>query len=166
MHHDYITSSELSFGDIVFNNCDPDQFQISYCDQDTIAILYRVIAYSLYAKRVVIPSRYLLSAGSAFDAVKTLTPLLEEGVIVPDLREGHLSFTDYVSNIENPNPEQLNHAKFLDEHASTIYSFDSYGQSDIYKASLIRDISEGGLLFKRLSAEGVSPLRLRLLKNE
>lgn len=79
MHHDYITSSELSFGDIVFNNCDPDQFQISYCDQDTIAILYRVIAYSLYAKRVVIPSRYLLSAGSAFDAVKTLTPLLEEG---------------------------------------------------------------------------------------
>lgn len=166
MHHDYITSSELSFGDIVFNNCDPDQFQISYCDQDTIAILYRVIAYSLYAKRVVIPSRYLLSAGSAFDAVKTLTPLLEEGVIVPDLREGHLSFTDYVSNIENPNPEQLNHAKFLDEHASTIYSFGSYGQSDIYKASLIRDISEGGLLFKRLSAEGVSPLRLRLLKNE
>lgn len=96
----------------------------------------------------------------------TLTPLLEEGVIVPDLREGYLSFTDYVSNIEIPNPEQLKHAKFLDEHASTIYSFDSYGQSDIYKASLIRDISEGGLLFKRLSAEGVSPLRLRLLKNE
>lgn len=142
------------------------QFQISYCDQDTIAILYRLIAYSLYAKRVVIPSRYLLSAGSAFDAVETLTPLLEEGVIVPDLREGYFSFTDYVSNIENPIPEQLKHAKFLDEHASTIYSFDSYGQSDIYKASLIRDISEGGLLFKRLSAEGVSPLRLRLLKNE
>lgn len=88
MYHDYITSSDLSFGDIVFNNCDPDQFQISYCDQDTIAILYRLIAYSLYAKRVVIPSRYLLSAGSAFDAVETLTPLLEEGVIVPDLREG------------------------------------------------------------------------------
>lgn len=108
----------------------------------------------------------MLSAGSAFDVVKTLTPLLEEGVIVPDLREGYLSFTDYVSNIEIPNPEQLKHAKFLDEHASTIYSFDSYGQSDIYKASLIRDISEGGLLFKRLSAEGVSPLRLRLLKNE
>lgn len=38
MYHDYITSSDLSFGDIVFNNCDPDQFQISYCDQDTIAI--------------------------------------------------------------------------------------------------------------------------------
>lgn len=108
----------------------------------------------------------MLSAGSAFDVVKTLTPLLEEGVIVPDLREGYISFTDYVSNIEIPNPEQLKHAKFLDEHASTIYSFDSYGQSDIYKASLIRDISEGGLLFKRLSAEGVSPLRLRLLKNE
>lgn len=45
MYHDYITSSDISFGDIVFNNCDPDQFQISYCDQDTIAIVYRVIAY-------------------------------------------------------------------------------------------------------------------------
>lgn len=108
MYHDYITSSDLSFGDIVFNNCDPDQFQISYCDQDTIAILYRLIAYSLYAKRVVIPSRYLLSAGSAFDAVETLTPLLEEGVIVPDLREGYFSFTDYVSNIENQSRSNLN----------------------------------------------------------
>lgn len=152
--HEFITSSDFRFGDIMINFCDPE-FLPYHLSTQVIAVeqVYKMVSYALFASRLIIPSRYLLQPGVTFDAVSTLESLLEEGVIVPDLREGYSSFVNYAEDIDRNNSERMKCARFLDEKAKVVYSFDIDGQSTLYHKHLLDDISENGLLRKKIDPD-------------
>lgn len=151
--HEFITSSDLAFGDIMINSCDPEFVD----SKSTTSQVYRLASYGLFANRVIVPSRYLLQPGVTFDAVRTLTGLLEEGIVVPDLREGYSSFVEFLEDKSSGalEPNRLQCAQFLDDHARAVYSFDISGQSELYHKRLIEDISEQGLLRRKIDPDGV-----------
>ena len=151
--HEFVTSSELAFGDIMINFCDPEFAKFESLSTQ----IYRLVAYGLFANRMIIPSRYLLQPGVTFDAVSTLSILMENGLLVPDLREGYSSFVEYLEDKSptNLDPDKRKCAQFLDDHAQLVYSFDISGQSELYHKRLMDDISELGLLRNKLDPDNV-----------
>lgn len=158
MLHEYISSSELDFGDVVVNHCDPGFAADRHGGLTTVGLLsaqvYRLVAYALFANRLIVPSRYLLQPSMTYEALSTLSGLLEAGVIVPDLREGHYSFVEYLREDGVTDGRRIACARFLDEHASSVYSFDIKGESGLYHTRILEDLSEGGLLRSKLELEG------------
>lgn len=153
---DYITSSDIQFGDIVINSCDPAIPATSY--RSVAEIIYCLTAYALFAKRIIIPSRYLLYGGSVYDAIRVLHGLLEEGIIVPDIRENHSSFSEFASDTLDAPSDVRARALFLDQHSSTAYSFEAGDQSGRYHAHLLHDIDpeQNGTLAGIVSNQGAS----------
>lgn len=152
----YITSSDIQFGDIVINSCDPALPM--GMRRDVAEIIYSLAAYALFANRIIIPSRYLLYGGPVYDAVCVLGRLLEEGIIVPDIRENHSSFSEFANNTIDASPEVRARALFLDQHSSTVYSFEMGDQSRRYHTHLLRDINpeQNGALARIVSDQGAN----------
>lgn len=149
--HEFITSSELEFGDMVINFCDPEFAQYHKANQERITEqVYKIISYGLFASRLIVPSRYLLQPGVTFNAVSSLKGLLEEGVLLPDLREGYSSFVEYAKDSSPHDSEKVKCAQFLDDHAPLVYSFNIEGQSSLYHEHLMHDISQDGLLRNKI----------------
>lgn len=163
--------ADLTYGDITVNFCDPTfQIRMQYgrTGLSAIELAQRIAAYALFANRVIVPSRYLLQKGDTFDALSQMLPLLEGGIIVPDLRQGCDSFVTYVKGggagrDDGLYEEHLECARFLDQHAALVFNFDSKNQGAIYKERVIQDLSPGGVLWNlhredRGFAEGASRL--------
>lgn len=153
---DYITSSDIQFGDIVINSCDPAIPVTSY--RSVAEIIYSLTAYALFAKRIIIPSRYLLYGGPVYDAICVLHGLLEEGIIVPDIRENHSSFSEFANDTLGAPSDVCARALFLDQHSSAVYSFEAGDQSGRYHAHLLHDIDpeQNGALAGIVSNQGAS----------
>lgn len=115
--------------------------------------VYRFVSYALFANRLIVPSRYLLSEGITFETFKALKGLLEAGVLVPDLREGYSKFVDYLEDDGVTDEARLACAQFLDDHSDSVYSFDITGQSELYHERLLEDIAPGGILRSRLDPQ-------------
>lgn len=117
--HEFIVSSDLDFGDVVANHCDPEFSLVASGGMDSLpSRVYRLVAYALFANRLIIPSRYLLQPCMTYDALVALRGLLEAGVVVPDLREGHYSFVEYLKEEGVVDKRRLGCAEFLDRYAS------------------------------------------------
>ena len=115
---------DLTYGDITVNFCDPT-FQIGMqygqTGLGTLGLAQRIAAYALFANRVIVPSRYLLQNGDTFDAISQMLPLLEDGIVVPDLRQDCDSFVSFVENggagrDDGLYEEHLECARFLYRH--------------------------------------------------
>lgn len=166
MADEYIASSDLNFGDVVANHCDPEFSLAVGGGADSLpSRVYRLAAYALFANRLIIPSRYLLQPCTTYDALVTLRGLLEAGVVVPDLREGYCSFVEYLKEEGVVDERRLNCAEFLDRHASSVYSFDIKGESELYHTRLLEDLSEGGLLRMKLELAGVRESKIDAFRN-
>lgn len=165
--HEFIVSSDLDFGDVVANHCDPEFSLAVGGGMDSLpSMVYRLVAYALFAHRLIIPSRYLLQPCMTYDALVALRGLLEAGVVVPDLREGHCSFVEYLKEEGVVDKGRLGCAEFLDRHASSVYSFDIKGQSELFHARLLEDLSEDGMLRSKLRLAGVQESRIDALRGE
>ncbi len=153
--------NDLSCGDVIMNSCDPD-FLGLHAQNETSMQVFQMVAYAVFAERVIVPSRYLLAPQAVtFDAIKVLVGLLDAGVIVPDLRVGYGSFEEFVRRRRDASEEMLEGAGWLDANASAIYHFDVNGQSQLYRAHLVNDMEPGvGLLARALSDAGADERRI------
>lgn len=164
--HEFIVSSDLDFGDVVANHCDPEFSLVASGGMDSLpSRVYRLVAYALFANRLIIPSRYLLQPCMTYDALVALRGLLEAGVVVPDLREGHYSFVEYLKEEGVVDKTRFGCAEFLDRYASSVYSFDIKGQSELFHRRVLEDLSEGGLLRSKLRLAGVRDLKIDALRD-
>ena len=142
-----ISDSTVMAGDVVLNFCDPGfLFDADEASLQTARDhLVRLLAYVLYARRVFVPGRYLLNAGPFFDAVVLAPELLEQGVLIPDIRAGVPSFRDLVE-VRKLDGAALARAEFLDERAKYVSVFEQTDLSALFKSRLADDLSEGGAL--------------------
>lgn len=164
--HEFIVSSDLDFGDVVANHCDPEFSLVASGGMDSLpSRVYRLVAYALFANRLIIPSRYLLQPCMTYDALVALRGLLEAGVVVPDLREGHYSFVEYLKEEGVVDKRRFGCAEFLDRYASSVYSFDIKGQSELFHRRVLEDLSEGGLLRSKLRLAGVRDSKIDALRD-
>ena len=154
----FITSSDLAFGDMTINFCDPEFAGMGvYGDPQNLSNqVYRFVSYALFANRLIVPSRYLLSEGITFETFRALQGLLEAGVLVPDLREGYSRFVDYLADNGVTDEGRLVCAQFLDDHSDSVYSFDVSGQSGLYHERLLGDIAPDGVLRNKLDPNGAN----------
>lgn len=160
--HEYIPASDLVFGDIVINHFDPAFRNRAglHGDLGLSAEVYRLVAYALFANRLIVPSRYLLQPCVSYKSLIALEGLLEAGIIVPDLREGCLSFREHLEREGVTDSERLACADYLDRHAGCIYSFDVKGESSLYHERLLGDLAEGGVLRKKLVSAGAPDVNI------
>lgn len=142
-----IPDNEAQAGDVVLNFCDPEFAHDSdLLDQQRAADhLIRLLAYALYARRVFVPGRYLLAAGPFFKAVRLAPELLQEGILVPDLRVGVPTFRDLVA-VRGLDSEAAKRADFVDLNASHVSVFDDRGQSERFHQRLMTDLQPNGAL--------------------
>jgi hypothetical protein len=141
-----IKLEDAQSGEVVINFCDPefvhDTASSTYQNWDDHLI--RLLAYTLFAKRVIIPGRYLLRNSPLFSMVSKMPKLLKEDVIVPDCEEAFSSFEE--REVKNNRPKRdLECAKFLDKHASRA-EFDGKNQGTVYHSTLLDDLEPNGAL--------------------
>lgn len=148
-------------GDVVLNFCDPG-FLHDPDEQRTQTAkdhLVRLLAYALYANRIFVPGRYLLAPGPFYDAVSWAPELLEQGILVPDIRTGVTTFRDLVE-IRRLDAEAAVRAEFLDGHSKLISVFDDQGQSTRFHTRLLEDLEPTGALRQLIPAEHQPKLAL------
>lgn len=153
-----IPLSEAQTGEVVLNFCDPNFIH----DEDLQPFqawnydLTRLLAYTLYAKRVIIPSRYLLRNTPLFQMVSYMPELLQEEIIVPDLRAGASSFEEI--EVKRGRCEaDIECARFLDRHSSKA-EFDSTGQGKAFHSQILEDLEPTGALGRMLGEESFEAL--------
>lgn len=157
-----ITASDLSCGDLVMNCCDPDFLSVKDQNEATMQV-YKMVSYAVFADRIIVPSRYLFASTPAtFEAFTTLQTLLNAGILIPDLRVGYGSFTEFVRARRSDSVELYRRAQWLDENASVVYHFDVAGQSDLYRQHLVDDLDVNhGTLARILLERGAEPNHLQ-----
>lgn len=142
-----ISDTEVMPGDVVLNFCDPaflldpDEARLQTREDH----LVRLLAYVLYARRVFVPGRYFLEEGPFFEAAALAPQLLQEGLVVPDIRAGCASFEELL-HVRGLAPETQPRAAFLDQHAKHLSVFQDRGLSERYRCRLIEDLGDGGAL--------------------
>jgi len=145
-----IKLEDAQSGEVVINFCDPEFVHdtASSTDQNWDDHLIRLLAYTLFAKKVIIPGRYLLRNSPLFAMVSKMPKLLEGEVIVPDCTEEFSSFEEREIAYNRPERD-LECAKFLDNHASRA-EFDGKTQGKVYHASILDDLEPNGALGRYL----------------
>lgn len=147
-----IRNDQLEYGDVSLHYCDP-LYPLDM-HHDTLAHregpgdqFIRLLAYALFAKRIFITPRYLLSGGPFLESLKWAPELLQEGIIVLNLHDHVDSFLQLAQE------KGLDHsaqkiAKFLDENCTAIKPFSSGEESNLFHKRLLEDLEPGGALRK------------------
>lgn len=117
-------------------------------------IFLRIVAYLVFAESVSVPTRHILEGDDMAQAIVWLSPLLEEGILIPERRAGASSFED-VARIRNLPQLSLRRAEFLDRHSTKIRSFQFDVLSATYVDLLNSDLDMGGA-FRRTVDGGIS----------
>lgn len=108
-------------------------------------VVARLLAYGVVAETVILASRYVLSGGPLYEALRLAPQLLTSGLVRIDLYEGVDSFEDLVRHHGYP-PEALPRAAWLDEHVTARMRYRPEDQGAIYHATLMADLAPGGAL--------------------
>lgn len=153
-------------GDIVLNLGDPDYplepGDSLYGSLTPADLLCRILAYTLVAERIYVPSRYLLAGGPILGAVKIAPALLELELVVPSIHENEQSFEDLARHRRRGVLAEEN-GRWLDEHAPARQPFTVGPLSRLYKSQIIDDLSEDGPFWRMLDAYHRPGIRKRLI---
>jgi hypothetical protein len=122
------------------------------------SIFLRLVAYLIFAETVCVPTRYILEGEAMSQAIVWATPLLEEGVLVPERRAEVGSFEDLATVRALPEISR-ERATYLDAHTARIRSFRYHELSRQYKTFLTEDLSLTGAF--RRTVQGGTKGRLR-----
>src|ERR1044072_4068937 len=109
------------------------------------AISLRLVAYLLFADNVSIPTRHVLEGEDMAHAVSWLSPLLDEGILVPERRAGVSSFEEIVTVRQLPEISKRR-AELLDRHAKVVRSFRFDSLAATYLDLLNSDLDVNGAL--------------------
>ncbi len=146
---DKIQDAELRFGDVVLNYCDPRYLVAQHDPNDRRGTpqdhLLRLLAYSLFARRVFVPANYALANRSFFDALSIAPELLSEGILVVHLHEHLSSFSELIQE-RGYDDERRFRAEFLDKKSKYIKPFSVTDESSLYHQRLLEDILPDGPL--------------------
>ena len=151
---DQLVDAGSPTGLIILNHGDPAFTHSSPHDIDKVEeeFIY-LISYLLFAESVVIPSRYFIDSAQMSQVSFWSAPLLEEGLIIPERRDGAESFVD-ASHQRGVGEIGLRRSEFLDEHTSRTRSFQYTDLSNTYMELLSSDLDNDGS-FRRVVPGGL-----------
>ncbi|MEV6051707.1 hypothetical protein [Streptomyces sp. NPDC052107] len=109
-------------------------------------VVARLLAYTLFAERVHVATRYVLSGGVLYEALRLAPQLLDTGLVSVDRYEGVDSFEDLARNHGGYSSDALPRAVWLDEHAAAVRSFRPSSQGAVFHALIMEDLGPGGAL--------------------
>jgi hypothetical protein len=143
----FIFDKDATAGEVILNFCDPTFFHLGSSQEAISASMYlrQLAGYLLYAERIIVPSRFLRNGGPLFTVVEWIPELLEEGLLVPDIREGETSFESFIRQRTNQQ-EEIDIAIYLDHHCKYVSVFKDSDQSARYHMHLMEDTSPSGAL--------------------
>jgi hypothetical protein len=111
-------------------------------------IFLRFISYLPFAEAVIVPGRHLLDGREMFKAAVLAKPLLMDGVIVPEQREGPTCFGE-LARQRNLHALAMQRADFIDHSAKRVRRFRWGELSATYKNILEQDLAPEGA-FRRV----------------
>lgn len=114
-------------------------------------IFLRLIAYLAFADAAAIPARHILEGDAMAEAIVWATPLLEEGILLPERRFDANSHDELADARSLPEIGRRR-AEFLDRHATRVRSFKYLELSKTYKTILDSDLALTGAF--RRTVEG------------
>ncbi|TCC39373.1 hypothetical protein [Kribbella sindirgiensis] len=138
----------LNYGDPAYRGTDDSGIGLSKAE----SIFLRLIGYLAFAEAVSIPARFMLEGQAMAQAMTWASPLLEEGLIVPERRSGPGSFVDLARFRQLPELG-LRRAEYLDQHAKRARIFRFSELSSTYRDLLTADLAESGA-FRRVVVGG------------
>jgi len=148
-----IRNPELEYGDVVLNfgNTLYEDAPVSNLSR---AYVLRLMGYVLFANRVGLPTRHLLTSDALFRLITWAPELLKDGLLFPDLPEGVNTILENARAAQYPTEANWQErAIFLDEHARYIHAFDASGMMARFRSQILRDLGSSGPLRALLQAE-------------
>lgn len=116
-------------------------------------LFLRLLAYLVFADRVAVPARYLLEGDAAFRAFTWASPLVRQGLLVPERRAGVDSFAELVV-VRNLSELSHNRAQRLDAIVTDVREIHFDQLSQTYRGILDNDLAPNGA-FRRSVSGGV-----------
>jgi len=142
-----IPPRESAPGAVCLNYCDPWCPRPRGMPLTAMEALIRVVAYVPFTPQVIVASEYVFSNQLILDAFRKASPLLEEGVLIPDIWNEAGSFADMaVLQHEADRTFAVVAAEFLDQHAAAVHEYEGIGMGDAYRRLLISDVAPEGPL--------------------
>lgn len=147
-----LDGSTLALNDAVVSFCDPQHLPKQYGESDKIALIKRFFTYALYTDHIVVANRYFREGGILLDTLRQIPEFLQEGIIVPDIQEKYESFSQYGDWYKRTYGIDISEAmEFVDDNASTVFSFCGEEQGKRYKRHLMEDLNKGGFYYEALA---------------
>ncbi len=144
---DELVEGESPSGLIIMHAGDPTWEPTTRRDLTPAAthLFLRVVAYLVFADRLAIPARYLLSSEPLFQAFQWLRPLVELGYVVPEQRAGVNSLEDLARD-RRLDQASITRGGALDTFVVDTRSFRFDELSSHYRDILTADLATDGAL--------------------
>ena len=156
LHEDRLGEGADEAGQVILHHGDPSYPACGVDDPRELpapeALFLRIIAYLVFAEKVCIPARYILSSADTFAAVKMAEPLLREGLVCPERRAEASSCEELAGTLGLPEAA-MHRGEWLDTIAKSVRVFRSIELADYYRSVLLHDLGPDGGLRKAMDEE-------------